>query len=177
MITIAIDPGSTGGIAIFNGKKLLEIFSMPALTHVKSSGGNKQLTNAAGVANILRSYVAACPGEVRAVMELVNSSPQMGVVSAFSFGEAKGTIIGVLGALEIPYTEVMPQVWKAVAGVKVPNSSTMKVSEARAIGKELSRSKAIKAFPEFEPQLRLKKDADKADAIWIGWYKVTTDPI
>lgn len=47
-----------------------------------------------------------------AVIERVSSSPQQGVVSAFSFGRSYGMLIGLLAAYEIPYREVTPQKWQ-----------------------------------------------------------------
>lgn len=45
-------------------------------------------------------------------MEEVNASPQMGVVSAFSFGEGKGVLLGVSAAMGVPTTLVKPTQWK-----------------------------------------------------------------
>jgi crossover junction endodeoxyribonuclease RuvC len=44
-------------------------------------------------------------------LEQVSSSPQMGVVSAFSFGNGFGHLEMALTASCIPYTKVRPQVW------------------------------------------------------------------
>jgi len=51
-----------------------------------------------------------------AVIEKVSSSPQMGVVSAFSFGRSYGMLLGMLSAFEIPFEEVRPQVWQKHMG-------------------------------------------------------------
>jgi crossover junction endodeoxyribonuclease RuvC len=48
-----------------------------------------------------------------AYIEKVHSSPQMGVVSAFSFGKSLGFLLGVLTAAKIPYREVTPQKWQS----------------------------------------------------------------
>lgn len=45
-------------------------------------------------------------------IEEVNASPQMGVVSAFSFGEGKGVLLGVAAAMGVPTTLVKPTQWK-----------------------------------------------------------------
>lgn len=47
-----------------------------------------------------------------AYIEDVYSSPQMGVTSAFNFGEGKGILLGATAALEIPTTPVKPTQWK-----------------------------------------------------------------
>jgi Holliday junction resolvasome RuvABC endonuclease subunit len=51
-----------------------------------------------------------------AVIEKVSSSPQMGVVSAFSFGKSQGFLLGLLTAYKIPYHEVTPQKWQKAMG-------------------------------------------------------------
>jgi Holliday junction resolvasome RuvABC endonuclease subunit len=51
-----------------------------------------------------------------AVIEKVSSSPQMGVVSAFTFGRSYGFLRGVLAANAIKYVEVRPQAWQKAMG-------------------------------------------------------------
>ena len=51
-----------------------------------------------------------------AVIEKVSSSPQMGVVSAFTFGRSQGFLLGLLTAFRIPYHEVTPQKWQKAMG-------------------------------------------------------------
>lgn len=47
-----------------------------------------------------------------AVIEKVSSSPQMGVKSAFTFGQSYGFVRGLLTAYKIPLHEVSPQKWQ-----------------------------------------------------------------
>jgi hypothetical protein len=55
-------------------------------------------------------------GDCTAVLESVSSSPQMGVVSSFSFGRGYGNLEMALTAASIPFERVRPQVWqKALA--------------------------------------------------------------
>jgi crossover junction endodeoxyribonuclease RuvC len=51
-----------------------------------------------------------------AVIEKVSSSPQQGVVSAFSFGKSYGLLIGMLASYRIPYREETPQKWQKYMG-------------------------------------------------------------
>lgn len=48
---------------------------------------------------------------IHCYLEQVASSPQMGVVSAFSFGNGFGHLEMALTAASIPFTRVRPQVW------------------------------------------------------------------
>lgn len=65
-----------------------------------------------------------------AVIEKVSSSPQMGVVSAFTFGRSYGFLRGVLSALAIPYVEVRPQAWQKAMGCLTKGDKN--VSKAKA---------------------------------------------
>jgi hypothetical protein len=52
----------------------------------------------------------------KAVLEHVHSSPQMGVKSAFTFGQSFGHVLGILDANEVPYLLVRPQKWQKDMG-------------------------------------------------------------
>jgi len=50
----------------------------------------------------------------RWVIENVHSTPQMGVTSAFTFGDSLGFLRGLLTAHQIPFEKVTPQKWQKV---------------------------------------------------------------
>jgi hypothetical protein len=55
----------------------------------------------------------ACDNQISAAfIEQVSSSPQMGVKSAFTFGQGYGWCRGILDALGIPYEMVTPSKWQ-----------------------------------------------------------------
>jgi hypothetical protein len=54
--------------------------------------------------------------ETTAVLELVHSSPQMGVKSAFTFGAGYGRCRMALAAARIPFVELTPQTWQRRLG-------------------------------------------------------------
>lgn len=92
---LGIDPGVSGGIAIVDeAGVVITVEKMPA--------------DAARLAMIL----GAVPTDTIACVEKVHSSPQMGVSSAFTFGNGYGRIEGVLAAYEIDTTFVTPQRWQ-----------------------------------------------------------------
>ena len=94
------------------------------------------------------------------VVENVHAMPKQGVASMFRFGFGCGIIRGVAGALRLPVTLVTPTMWKSYHGLKGSD-------------KELSRSLAIRKWPEHNRHLSRKKDADRAEALLIGdWYHV-----
>ena len=95
---IGIDPGATGGVAILD-----------------SSGhtvlGTDRL-NEKGMAETLKAW--ALGPETFVVIEKAQAMPKQGVVSMFTYGQNYGTWLGILNALELRYTTVRPQEWKAV---------------------------------------------------------------
>jgi crossover junction endodeoxyribonuclease RuvC len=104
-ITITIDPGKSGAIAIrwHDGKIDCHKFESESET----------------VAN-LRSVQAAADIEgvpVTAILEKVHAMPGQGVTSMFSFGANYGFYRGVLQALQIPFEEVTPQHWQKGLGL------------------------------------------------------------
>jgi hypothetical protein len=93
--TLGIDPGTNGGIAwITDGKPCVE--KMPDTLQ--------------DLWELFRDI--ASEGECHAYLEQVSSSPQMGVVSAFTFGNGFGHLEMALTAAGIPFTRVRPQVWQ-----------------------------------------------------------------
>lgn len=96
-----IDPGVGGGIAcVYDNDTTVYKFSMNDKTE-------------ADIYQFIRNCLC---DETVAVIEKVNSTPQMGVVSSFTFGRAYGFVRGLLIAMEIPYVEVRPQAWQKAMG-------------------------------------------------------------
>jgi hypothetical protein len=94
---LGVDPGVGGGLALLSPKGLvLDVLTMP-----RDPG---TLTN---VLQRIRNR-----GELRAALEHVRSSPQMGVVSAFTFGRNYERCYSLLVACQIPFDEVLPRRWQ-----------------------------------------------------------------
>lgn len=142
MTTIGIDPGKNGAIAwITDGKPCVE--KMPEtladlwdLIHDIRHGWQH------GSAN----------DQYRAYIEQVHSSPQMGVKSAFTFGNGFGHLEMALTAAGIPFERVRPQAWqKSLACMTGGN-------------KNVSKRRAQELFPS------LKITHATADALLIAYY-------
>lgn len=105
MTIIGIDPGINGGIAwIADGEARVE--KMP-----------ETIADLWELISDIRYQEYATPrleGEhgCKAYIENVSSSPQMGVVSAFSFGRGYGNLEMALTAAGIPFERVRPQKWQ-----------------------------------------------------------------
>lgn len=115
-IYVGIDPGKSGGITALDG-----------------SGGvvcvDKMPPDPMGVSDLLE-YIKRCGDSVKVMVERVHSSPQMGVKSAFTFGEGYGILHGCLCALKIPHDIVRPQVWQKELGCM--SKGDKNVTKARA---------------------------------------------
>jgi hypothetical protein len=135
MTTIGIDPGTNGGIAwITDGKPCVE--KMPATRQ--------------DLWDLLRDITSN--GKCYAYLEQVHSSPQMGVKSAFTFGNGFGHLEMALTAAGIPFERVRPQVWQKDMGCMTKGD------------KNVTKRKAQELFPE------MKVTHATADALLIMKY-------
>jgi hypothetical protein len=132
MTVIGIDPGKNGAIAwITEGSPCVE--KMPdtlqdlweLLQSIQTTGSPQERLN------------KACFG-FRAYIESVSSSPQMGVVSAFSFGRGLGNLEMALTAAGIPFERVRPQQWQKDMGCLTKGN------------KNISKAKAQELFPSLK---------------------------
>lgn len=151
---MGIDPGNKGAVAILTAEgELVEVWDMPTL-EVKVGKATKTRISAQLLAHELRNW----DNVLRCHMEAVSSSPQMGVSSAFAFGEGFGVVKGVLAALQIPLVLVPPAKWKRDMGL---NQS-----------KDGSRAKAIAKWPRHAGEFKLVKHDGRAEAALIGLWGV-----
>lgn len=142
MTTIGIDVGVNGGIAwITDGKPCVEKMpdTLQDLWEVIVSISLEAGTGGIGV---------------KAYIEQVASSPQMGVVSAFSFGRGYGNLEMALTAAGIPFERVRPQEWQ----------KHMKCMSGG--DKNVTKRRAQELFPS------LKITHATADALLIAQYGV-----
>jgi len=132
---IGIDPGTNGGIAwITDGKPCVE--KMPDTLQ--------------DLWELLRDI--AVEGQCVAYLEQVHSSPQMGVVSSFTFGNGFGHLEMALTAAGISFERVRPQVWQKAMGCMTKGD------------KNVSKRKAQELFPS------MKVTHATADALLIASY-------
>jgi crossover junction endodeoxyribonuclease RuvC len=135
MNIIGIDPGTNGGIAwISDGMPCVE----------------KMPDTLADLWELIASIRSG--GTCRAYIEQISSSPQMGVVSAFTFGRGYGNLEMALTAAAIPFERVRPQVWQKTLGCMSKGD------------KNVTKRKAQELFPS------LKVTHATADALLIAYY-------
>lgn len=105
MIFIGIDPGVSGGVAMLDSDgRVQAALRMPSTER--------------DVLELLMPGLIASALPTRALLERVYSSPQMGVVSAFTFGKGYGGLKMALAASRIPYDEIAPAKWQLVMGCR-----------------------------------------------------------
>lgn len=157
-ITLGVDPGQTGAIAVLADGEFDRFIDMP--TTPRKAGGHQ--INAGALAADLRGIFHMHRGaHVVATMEQVHSMPNQGSSSGFRFGQSDGIVRGVLGALGIGFVEVVPQVWKR---------------RYNLIGcdKDAARSLAVMRFPAAAMHLTRKKDIGRADSLLIALWGFST---
>jgi hypothetical protein len=142
-ITIGVDPGVNGAIAWIDerGKSCVE--KMPDTLQ-------DLWELICDITNFPRSTIDG--RKYKAYIEQVSSSPQMGVVSAFSFGRGYGNLEMALTAAGIPFERVRPQVWQKAMGCMTKGD------------KNISKAKAQELFPD------KKVIHATADALLIALY-------
>ena len=107
MKILGIDPGHKGALCMIDtDRKELRVAAMPIIVEQRSEK-NKTFVDGRRLHHILTEWDPAL-----ACIEDVFSMPHDGVVSAFSFGEGKGVLKGVLAAMEIDPFFVSPNRWK-----------------------------------------------------------------
>ena len=140
MTTIGIDPGKSGGIAwIQDGKACVE--KMP-----------DTLQDLWELIEGIRYFDHPQNPNCKAYLEQIHSSPQMGVVSAFTFGNGFGHLEMALTASGIPFERVRPQVWQKAMGCMTKGD------------KNVSKRRSQELFPQ------IKVTHAIADALLIAAY-------
>jgi crossover junction endodeoxyribonuclease RuvC len=128
---LGIDPGLHGGACVLSpGGQVVGLTALPVR--------DGRLDPVA-----FGLWVRAQPVRHSAV-ELVGAMPGQGVTSMFTFGEAVGTILGVLGALGQVPVRPRPQAWQGGLGIALPAVKRPKGVQATQAEKAERRA-AVKA--------------------------------
>lgn len=138
---LAVDPGLTGALALYDGD-LLAVHDMPVV-----KGG------------VDAASLAALIGDLRptaAIVELVGAMPKQGVASTFKFGHGVGIVHGVIAALGLPMHLVTPAKWKRFLSLDAD--------------KEKARALALRMWPGKSDLFRRVKDHGRAEAALLARY-------
>lgn len=111
LLTIGIDPGLSGALAILN--QAGEIVALADLPVIRDR--SLAWIDASRMQSLI---LGALEGRrAGAIVERVSSMPGQGIASAFQFGVGFGSVLGVLQALHLPIVLVTPAVWKHSYGL------------------------------------------------------------
>lgn len=147
MTIIGIDPGKNGGIAWQHQGQNIAVEKMPDTLK--------------DVSELLRDIQTGASGDVMAYLEQVHAGvfrggSQMGVTSAFTFGQGFGHLEMGLTAHEIPFVRVRPIEWQTLMGCKTGGDKNVSKKRAQELVPHVSMTHA------------------KADACLICLYGVRT---
>lgn len=122
---LGIDPGVGGGIAVYDPikKELVAAWAMPI---IKKQIG-RSVERKVDTKQLAASVIDACVEyDICAIaLEHVHSSPQMGVTSAFSFGQTFGRIEAVCDLCGPVVHLIRPAAWKQRMLVKGDKSASV----------------------------------------------------
>lgn len=144
-LTIGIDPGLSGAIAIVDSYGVLvDVYDMPVVAGMVSAYGF----------NEMEDWGTEDFGTV--VIEDVHAMPKQGVTSSFGFGRSKGVVEGVFAANGRPITYVSPARWKRALG----------------LGKDKgeARRRAMELWPSKAAMFARVKDDGRAEAALIAYW-------
>jgi crossover junction endodeoxyribonuclease RuvC len=150
MVFIGIDPGFSGGIAIFRPSiRALNVYDMPVAPNSKG----KTEINLYELHDVLEREDDS---RHIAVVEQVAAMRGQGVSSMFRFGQGFGAIQMSLAAHKIETRYVVPSKWK----------SHFNLSRDKGV----SRSVAAQRFPEYAEVFARVKDDGRAEACLLALY-------
>lgn len=151
---IGIDPGIGGALAVITSTGSVSAMPMPVFRPTK---GKASLDAPA----IFRWLSEDYPNASHVFVERAQAMPphlqgrRQGSSSAFSYGVAFGTLLGVIACVGLPYTLVPPAQWK-------------KAFALHGTDKEASRQTATRLFPSYAEQWHRKGDHGVAEAVLIA---------
>lgn len=161
MKIVGIDPGLTGALALYDPETdVLDVRDMPTLVLPKSGGGHRTELDLYALAQIMDEWA---PQKIRAFIEQVGPTPQMGVTSSFSFGGSFWAVRMACAAHFLPIEMVTPQTWKRALQVK-----------AGAGKSDAVRARASALLPNHARLWTRAKDEGRAEASMIALYGART---
>jgi hypothetical protein len=156
MISIGIDPGLSGAVAVIHNNEI-DLYDTPTITLPKGKGKKREFDEKE-MANIIRPYICM-DINIIVILEKAQAMKGQGVTSMFSTGLGYGIWRGILGTLQAPYRIVHPKTWQKAMGFVVGNP------------KQQSYHIASKLFPTAELRTKRGKILDgRCDAILMAEF-------
>jgi hypothetical protein len=163
---LAIDPGLSGCIAFLRHPQGDRVLPLP--TKATDRGTITQRIDAPALAALITREVGTEVIRCTVIESIAagQGNNAMRTSSAQSVGSqyrTRGSIEATLELLGLKVTEVSPQRWKKLFGLKGGPEA-----------KEQARQKALVLYPHLEPVLRRKSDHNAAEAVLIGHWAART---
>lgn len=159
MTICGIDPGFHGALALVDAATgdYRDHLKMPTISNTLtlSKQSPRPEIDCAKIAATLRQWSDKTPVKL-VTMELVAASPNMGVTSAFRFGQGFGKLEGVIHALGLQLRYAYPSVWKATMGL--------------TSDKSLSVQKACSLWPAQSHLFTQRGGVDVAESMLIAYF-------
>lgn len=170
MLTIGIDPGISGAIALIQDSRLAEVYSVPvrSVGQTKSAKTGKvrdrkkpDLDQMVSLARQWKERSDAEPVEV--FIELISPRPGRGHIGTAVLVESAALWRGVLAAVGLSVTQLSPSWWKS----QYFDLKRMK-KMSRTLAKKQSREMASAWFPTFQEVFAAAKNDGLAEAALIA---------
>lgn len=160
MISVGIDPGKTGAVAVLLDRKVLYTVDCPIIGKEYDASGMAKIIKhvfkqSMGVARVGTDLIVE---DLSIWIEKVHAMPKQGTVSMFGFGKGYGIWIGICAAIGVSYNLVAPQTWKKIFLKDMPKEKSSSILVAKRM------------FPSSEEWLTLKKHHNRAEAVLIAAY-------
>lgn len=173
MISLGIDIGLSGALAVVRGDELLGVEDMPTREKPGESLIRREVDARALYEAILKlcgersdEAIAVCLENVYG-MRKVQTGRTPGISGVFAFGDTRGAIRSVIEVLRLRPEWVAPVVWKKHFGLVKPKGEPQ-----GEVDKTSARLKALELYPHAD--LQRVKDHNRAEAILLarfGWER------
>lgn len=170
-LTIGIDPGLTGAIAVVADGEPAGCHDMP--TRARRRGTGREI-DAYRLMDLLRTILRDHQGAaVTVVLEVVAGFTGRAASRSFAFGQGDGMVRAVLACLGLEPVEVYPVTWKGYFGLLAPRA---KKGEPKppAPGKDASRARVVAMFPDQALPFLRAKDDGRAEALLLALWAIQT---
>ena len=165
MLTIGIDVGLSGGIAVATWRDggmvpgMLDLHAMPVI----ASGAGKRRVDDRALGDMLGA-LAIAGGVALVAYERVHAMPKQGSVSMFSFGRSLGVVEMALAILRLPNVAVEPNRWKR--DMQAPRD---KAAVRLTIDGREKRAELREKMSDAELEAKLRALAGPDAERWMRW--------
>lgn len=156
MITVGIDPGLSGAIALYDGRDV-RVWDMPTLN---AGAGGKRIVDRGALFDLLSLLADAGPS--LAAVEQVSGVRRQSAHTSCEFGKSAGYAEMAVVGNKIPLLMVPPRTWKdhfRISGVAD--------DKAR---KDVARRKAGELLPAARTLFARSRDDGRAESVLIAMY-------